>query len=95
MVVRHHQNPEKEPLVSVVTPSYNAMPYIRENIESVRSQDYPHIEHLVMDGGSTDGTRELLGSYPHLVWVSEPDRGQSQRASTKASGAPGERSSAG
>jgi len=65
------------PLVSVVTPSYNAMPFIRETIESVLMQDYPRVEHIVIDGGSSDGTRELLQQYPHLVWLSEPDRGQS------------------
>lgn len=72
-------NPDTEyyPLVSIVTPSYNAMPYIRDNIESVHSQDYPNIEHIVIDGGSSNGTRDLLGTYPHLVWISEPDRGQS------------------
>ena len=40
-------------------------------------QDYPRIEHIIMDGGSEDGTRELLKENPHLIWVSEPDRGQS------------------
>lgn len=64
-------------LVSIVTPSYNAMPFIAENIESVLAQNYPAIEHIIFDGNSTDGTRELLAQYPHLVWVSEPDRGQS------------------
>ena len=65
------------PLVSVVTPSYNAAAFIRETIESVRSQDYLAIEHIVVDGGSTDGTVDILTEYPHLTWVSEPDRGQS------------------
>lgn len=65
------------PLVSVVTPSYNAASFIRETIESVRGQDYPAIEHIVIDGGSTDGTVDILAEYPHLTWVSEPDRGQS------------------
>jgi glycosyltransferase involved in cell wall biosynthesis len=65
------------PMVSIVTPSFNSMPYIRDNVESVRSQDYPDIEHIVMDGGSTDGTREYLASQGHLIWASQPDRGQS------------------
>ncbi|HQO20971.1 MAG TPA: glycosyltransferase family 2 protein [Acidobacteriota bacterium] len=65
------------PLVSIVTPSFNSMPYIRETIESVRNQDYGRIQHIIFDGGSTDGTTELLARYTGLVWVSEKDRGQS------------------
>jgi glycosyltransferase involved in cell wall biosynthesis len=66
------------PTVSIVTPSYNAAPYLRAAIESVLGQDYPHIEYLVMDGGSTDGTVELLKSYgDRFSWVSEKDDGQS------------------
>jgi glycosyltransferase involved in cell wall biosynthesis len=65
------------PFVSIVTPSYNAAAYLRATIESVLRQGYPRFEHLVMDGGSTDGTMEILRCYPHLVWVSEKDRGQS------------------
>jgi glycosyltransferase involved in cell wall biosynthesis len=67
----------QSPLVSVVTPAYNAMPYIIETIESVQAQDYPIIEHIIMDGGSVDGTVDILKRYPHLIWTSEPDRGQS------------------
>jgi glycosyltransferase involved in cell wall biosynthesis len=65
------------PLVSVVTPSYNAMPYIQENVESVREQGYRNLEHIIMDGASTDGTREYLESQSGLRCISEPDRGQS------------------
>lgn len=72
-----HSQEKEFPLVSVVTPSYNAMPYIKEAIESIRSQDYPAIEHIIMDGNSTDGTQELLRQYPNIIWLSEPDRGQS------------------
>jgi glycosyltransferase involved in cell wall biosynthesis len=65
------------PRVSLVTPSYNAQPYLRAAIESVLGQDYPHIEYLVMDGGSTDGTVALLKEYGDRVrWVSERDGGQ-------------------
>ena len=64
------------PLVSIVTPCYNAAPFIRRTIESVLSQDYPRIEYIVMDAGSTDGTVEILESYgARLNYVSEPDGG--------------------
>jgi glycosyltransferase involved in cell wall biosynthesis len=65
------------PLVSVVTPSLNQGRYLREAIESVRAQTYSPIEHVVVDGGSTDETLDILSEYDHLRWVSEPDRGQS------------------
>ncbi|HDM78303.1 MAG TPA: glycosyltransferase, partial [Deltaproteobacteria bacterium] len=68
----------KKPLVSVVTPSYNQGHFIEENILSVKSQDYPNIEHIVIDGGSTDGTVKILKQYEetyNLRWISEPDEG--------------------
>ncbi len=66
------------PLVTIVTPSYNQGRFIRDTIESVLNQDYPHIEHLVVDGGSTDETAEIVAEYAGcLTWVSERDRGQS------------------
>jgi len=63
------------PKISIITPSFNSVHTIVETIESVRSQNYPNLEHIVMDGGSTDGTVELLKKYPHLIWVSEKDEG--------------------
>ena len=63
------------PKISVVTPCFNSIATIKETIESVRQQDYPDFEHIVFDGGSTDGTVELLKKYPHLLWVSERDSG--------------------
>jgi len=62
--------------ISIVTPSYNQAEYIEETILSVWNQDYRNFEHIVMDGGSSDGTVEILKKYPHLQWVSESDEGQ-------------------
>jgi glycosyltransferase involved in cell wall biosynthesis len=66
----------EKPLISIVTPSLNQARFIRETIESVMNQDYKDYEHIVMDGGSTDGTIDLLKEYRHLKVISEKDRGQ-------------------
>jgi len=65
------------PKFSVVTVSYNHGDFIRQTIESVLAQEYPNFEHIVVDGGSSDNTLEILREYPHLKWSSGPDRGQS------------------
>jgi len=65
------------PKVSIITSSYNQGQFIEKTILSVLKQNYPNIEHIVIDGGSTDNTLEILRKYPHLVWISEPDQGQS------------------
>ena len=49
------------PRVSIITPSFNQGEYIRDTLESVRRQSYPSVQHLAMDGGSTDGTLNVLG----------------------------------
>lgn len=65
------------PLISIVTPSFNQAKYIRATIDSVLSQGYPRLEYFVIDGGSTDGTVDILKSYgDKITWVSEQDRGQ-------------------
>lgn len=65
------------PLVSIVTPSLNQGRFIEAALQSVRAQDYPRIEHLVLDGGSSDHTLAILGGHGDRIrWVSRPDRGQ-------------------
>jgi glycosyltransferase involved in cell wall biosynthesis len=69
------------PLVSVVTPCRDMADYLREALESIFAQDYPNLELIVVDGGSTDGTLDLLRSYgDRLRWTSGPDRGPSDAA---------------
>jgi glycosyltransferase involved in cell wall biosynthesis len=71
--------PTSPPLISVITPSLNQAHYLQQAIQSVQQQTYPHIEHIVIDGGSSDGTLQLLRQQPaSLRWVTQPDTGQAQ-----------------
>ena len=63
------------PRISVVTPSFNSVATIAATIQSVLSQDYANWEHIIVDGGSNDGTVAVLERHPHLIWVSEKDEG--------------------
>ena len=65
------------PTISIVTPCLNAAATIGRTLDSVASQGYPEVEHVVVDGGSTDGTLELLAQFPEVKVVSEPDEGLS------------------
>ena len=67
----------KCPKISIVTPSYNQGQFIEQAITSVLEQNYPNFEHIILDNCSSDGTIAILKKYPHLIWRSQPDRGQS------------------
>lgn len=84
------------PLVSIITPSYNHAQFIDATIRSVVEQDYPNLEYIIIDGGSTDGSQEIIRSWAErfparlVYWVSEPDRGQTDAINKGFSRARGE-----
>jgi glycosyltransferase involved in cell wall biosynthesis len=67
----------ENPKISVVTPSFNQGPYIEDAIRSVAEQGYPNYEHIIIDNCSTDETAEIASRYPNIIFISEPDEGQS------------------
>lgn len=79
------------PKISIVTVSYNMVNYIEDTILSVISQQYPNLEYIVIDGGSKDGTVDIIKKYEEWItyWISEPDNGMYdaiQKGFSKATG---------
>jgi len=84
---------EAKPLVSIVTPTYEQVDFIEETIISVKNQNYPNIEHVVFDGGSGDGTKDILRDYEdiyNLRWFSEEDSGPAEACNKGFEAAEGE-----
>ena len=80
------------PRISVITPSFNQSRFIEQTIRSVIMQAYPNVEYIIVDGGSTDGTVEIIKKYDRYLahWESEPDRGQSHAINKGLARATGE-----
>ncbi|BAT55545.1 family 2 glycosyl transferase [Nostoc sp. NIES-3756] len=80
------------PRISIITPSYNQGNFIEETIRSVIQQGYPNLEYIIIDGGSTDNTVEIIKQYEQWItyWVSEPDNGQTHAINKGLAKATGE-----
>jgi len=80
------------PKISIVTPSYNQGKFIRDTILSVLEQDYPNLEYIIIDGGSSDNSLNIIKQYEEKLfyWVSEPDNGQAHAINKGFSHATGE-----
>ena len=77
--IKAYDSNKQYPKISIVTPSYNQAQFIEETIRSILLQNYPNLEFIIIDGGSNDGTVEILKKYDTWItyWVSEKDKGQS------------------
>lgn len=79
-----------QPLVSILTPSLNQGRWLPRNLASVAAQTYPNLEHIVVDGGSTDGSVEILRRARGVRWTSAPDQGQTHALNTAFSASGGD-----
>ena len=84
--------PNSKPMkISIITPSYNQAQFIERTIQSILNQNYPNLEYIVMDGGSNDGTVEILKRYSkQITWKSEKDSGQSDAINKRLRAATGD-----